>query len=418
MNQPLSDHIHALLQQNKSEFELPANKVPLSSPTFGADEVLAAIDVLVSSRVTMGKKVLEFEAAFAKWIGAKHAVMVNSGSSANLLAVSALMSHHTPNRLERGDEVIVPAVTWPTTIFPLAQLGLVPVVVDVSPETFNISVEAIEKAISPKTRAVCIVPILGNPCDMDAIAALCRKHNLLLFEDTCESLGSSFKGKMCGTFGKVGTFSFFFSHHMTTMEGGMIITDDGELNEVLRSQRAHGWIRNHSQPAKMAAKYPELDPRFLFVDLGFNFRATDLQAAFGLKQLIKLEQMNQMRREVAGRIVAGLKKHERYIQLPRVQENGNHTWFGFPFLLRKDAGLTRQQVMDHLEAAGIETRPVTGGDLTQQPAFKLFEWRKGSPLTCANEIHTQGIYFGTHPGMKAAHCDHVIKTFDQLFSKG
>lgn len=408
----LKNEIDLLLKKYESEYKVPSHKVPLSSPTYNSDEILEAIEVLVSSRVTMGTKVLQFEKLFSEFIGSKHAIMVNSGSSANLLAVSALMSPLYKKRLKPQDEVIVPAVTWPTTIYPFAQLGITPVIVDAEINTFNIDPAAIEKAISPKTKAICIVPVLGNPCDMKSIKNICDKYNLLLIEDTCESLGSSYMGKMCGTFGEVGTYSFFFSHHMTTIEGGMVVTDNDDLADILRSQRAHGWIRNHSKKSELENKYSYLDSRFLFIDMGFNLRPMELQAAFGIHQLRKLPAMNESRRNLASIISNGLSKHKSWIHLPSETPQGKHTWFGFPFLI-KNVEL-RRPFMNFLESNGIETRPVIGGDLTKQPAFETFQWRKGSDLITAQEIHKKGIYFGTHPGMNESHCLHIINVFERF----
>jgi CDP-6-deoxy-D-xylo-4-hexulose-3-dehydrase len=419
MSDILKAEIQKLLSQNSKRFEIAPNKIPLSAPTYGIDEIMESIDCLISSDTTMGKKVLAFENQFASYIGAKHAVMVNSGSSANFLAISSLMSSHYPSHLKPGDEVIVPAVTWPTTVYPFIQLGLKVAFADCEEGTFNISAEAIEKLIRPETKAVCIVPVLGNPCDMAKIVALCKKHNLLLIEDTCESLGSSFNGKKCGSFGKVGTFSFFFSHHITTMEGGMIVTDDDTLVDILRSQRAHGWVRGHSRSDLLKQKHKDIDPRFLFIDVGFNFRPMEIQGAFGMHQLKKLPAMNDKRRHLASLILSGLKKHKHWLQLPQEQENGHHTWFGFPFLVLPESGVTRNTLMSFLESHGIETRPIIGGNLTKQPVFQDTQgtaWRKSDELIHAQKIHDYGIYFGTHSGMSPDHCEHVIKIFD-LFAK-
>jgi CDP-6-deoxy-D-xylo-4-hexulose-3-dehydrase len=412
----LKKAVQSLLKEYESEYILPAKKVPLSSPTFGEEEILEVVKVMASSRVTQGQRVLTFEKDFAKYIGSEHAIMVNSGSSANFLATSAMISKRYSQALKPGDEVIVPALTWPTTIYPFAQLGLTPVLVDADLSTFNISAEAIRKAITPRTKMVCIVPILGNPCDMDEIVKICKEHDLFLFEDTCESLGSSYKNKMCGSFGDVGTFSFFFSHHMTSIEGGMIVTDDGELADILRSQRAHGWIRNMTNASHWKSNRPDLDERFLFVDWGYNFRSTDLNAAIASIQLKKLPGMNLDRQKIARSILEKLKPFDKDIQLPQSTLNADHTWFGFPFLIKPESKRKRSDLVRHLESNGIDTRPITGGDLSQQPAFELFNWKKGGDLSNVAVMHTYGIYFGTHPGMTEEHCIHIGNTFASFFN--
>ena len=217
--------------------------VRLHEPTFSAGEINAALECLLSTYVTMGPKVKKFEEVFCSTFGWTDGVMNNSGSSANLLAVAALANPATKDGLKPGDEVIVPALSWSTTVWPVIQCGLVPVIVDIDPATFNIDPNEIEKAIGPKTRAVMIVPVYGNPCAMDAIVDICKRRNLILIEDCCEALGAYYDGKAVGKFGRVGTFSFYFSHHLTTLEGGITVTDDFELAELMRILRAHGWVR-------------------------------------------------------------------------------------------------------------------------------------------------------------------------------
>ena len=229
----------------------------------------------------MGPKVKEFEEVFASSFGWTDGVMNNSGSSANLLAVAALANPATEDGLRPGDEVIVPALSWSTTVWPLIQCGLKPVIVDIDPATFNIDPNEIEQAIGPKTRAVMIVPVYGNPCDMDAIVEICKRRNLILIEDCCEALGAYYDGKAVGKFGRVGTFSFYFSHHLTTLEGGITVTDDFELAELMRILRAHGWVREVKDRERWLKKYPEFDPRFLFVNVGYNLRPMELSGRDG-----------------------------------------------------------------------------------------------------------------------------------------
>ncbi|MCB0362726.1 MAG: DegT/DnrJ/EryC1/StrS family aminotransferase, partial [Bdellovibrionales bacterium] len=281
-------------------------KIPLNASTFGEDEISAAIDVLRSGFVTFGERCLTFEAKFAEYIGSRHAIFVNSGSSANLLAFFALVNFECPRskwgrgKLEPGQEVIVPAVTWSTTVWPIVQAGLVPVLVDSDPYSLQMNLESIDQAISDKTGAICPVHVLGNAVPFEGIAQKAQEHQLWVIEDTCESLGTRYDKKFVGTRGDMGTYSFFFSHHITTIEGGMIVTDNDDLAELLRCLRAHGWTRHLKNREQVEKKYSHIDPRFLFVNSGFNVRPTEINAAFGMKQLEKLENFNQRRVEVAG----------------------------------------------------------------------------------------------------------------------
>ena len=408
--------VRQLISKYKNHYEISPDSVPLSSPTFGEDEILAAVEVLASSFVTNGKRVKQFEKEFAEYIGKKYAVMVNSGSSANLLLISSLLSPHC-GLLHKGDEVIVPAVTWPTTIYPLAQMGLKPILVDCDLETLNISPKKIRQAITKKTKALMVVPILGNPCQMDEIKNICDESGILLLEDTCESLGSEFKEKKCGSFGEAATFSFFFSHHMTCIEGGMIVTDNKKLADTLLSQRSHGWTRDMLSKDEINSKYSDFDSRFLFVDMGFNLRSTELNAAMASIQLKKLPQMNQSRIDLAHELIKRLDKFSTYFQFVQSPKESINTWFGFPFLLKKSAPFRRKDFTQHLESHNIETRPITGGNLSLQPAFELFDWETRGDLVNAQYIQEQGIYIGTHPGMNTDHIAHIENTFASFIVK-
>jgi CDP-6-deoxy-D-xylo-4-hexulose-3-dehydrase len=275
----------------------------LAASTFGTEEIDAAKAVLDSGRLTMGPVVHSFESEFAAWTGAKHALMVNSGSSANLLVVDAMLRRSRQTAAwQAGDEILVPGLAWPTTVWPLAQLGLVPVFVDVDPTTLAIDLESARSVLTPRTRGLFLVHVLGQVPAMDAYLAFCREHDLVLIEDACESLGGHFAGAHVGTFGVMGAFSCYFSHHISTIEGGVVITSDTELFDDLKSLRAHGWIRDRSDAAYWKERYPELDPRFLFISGGYNVRPTEIQAAIGRVQLQKLDQMLAARERLARRV--------------------------------------------------------------------------------------------------------------------
>ena len=385
--------------------------VRLHEPTFGPDEINAALDCLLSTYVTMGPKVKAFEAEFAKAFGWKHAVMVNSGSSANLLAVAALANPESENGLRPGDEAIVPALSWSTTVWPLVQYGLVPVIVDIDPNTLNIDPEEIERAIGPRTRGIMIVPVYGNPCDMDSISDICRRHDLILIEDCCESLGATYRGKPVGQFGRAATFSFYFSHHITTLEGGICVTDDFELAELMRILRAHGWIREVEDPDRWLAKYPGFDRKFLFVNSGYNLRATELQGAIGSVQLQKLDDFVTTRRDNAAWFADQLSEFSETLSFQTETKNSQHTWFGFPVFVDPNAPYTREALTAYLEGASIETRPIICGNIAEQPGMKLYPHRTVGDLSHANNVMRNAFSFGIHQEVDKTARSYIIKKF-------
>ena len=302
----------------------------------------AAIEVLRSSFVTMGRRCAEFEETFANYLGVKNAIFVNSGSSANLLALFALANPESPLAKQGktfrspGDEVIVPSVTWSTTIWPIVHAGGVPVLVDSDPETLQMNLEAVENAIGPNTVGICPVHVLGNAVPMPELLSLAKSHGLWVLEDTCEALGTKNEGRFIGTFGDTGTFSFYFSHHITTIEGGMVVTDNDDLAELMRCMRAHGWTRNLKKRNSVEAKYPQIDPRFLFINTGFNLRPTEISAAFGLPQLRKLAGFNRRRAEIADHWSSAFKPliEDSLFRPMRTTRGTESTWFGYPIICR------------------------------------------------------------------------------------
>ncbi len=380
------------------DFSFKANDpiVRLHEPTFNADEIIAAVDCLLSTRITMGPKVKQFEREFSDEFGHVHGVMNNSGSSANLLAIAALANPECPGGLKAGDEVIVPALSWSTTIWPLVQHGLVPVIVDIDPVTLNIDPNEIERAVGPKTRAVMVVHVYGNPCDMDAINAICARHDLTLIEDCCEALGAAYDNTPVGKFGRVGTFSFYYSHHITTLEGGICVTDDTDLAELMRILRAHGWIREVEDRETWLERYPEIHPRFLFVNSGYNLRATDLQGAIGSVQLPQLAGIVERRREGADFWQTELSKYESVLSVQKETPKGYHSWFGVPIMLNDGAPFGVEALMEHLEAQQIETRPIICGNIARQPGLKIYEHRVVGDLPHASHVMDFGMAFGNH----------------------
>jgi CDP-6-deoxy-D-xylo-4-hexulose-3-dehydrase len=385
-------------QQDGATFVPGRTRIPLSVPTFGWEEVWDALESLLSTQVTMGEKVQRFESMFAEYVGVKHAVMVNSGSSANLLALSVLSSPLIAGHLRPGDEVVTPAVTWATAVFPIANLGLVPVLVDVELDTFDLIPEEVEKAITPRTRAILLVHLMGNPCDMDRIMSIARRHNLLVIEDACEAHGAEYHGRKVGSFGDFATFSFFFSHHISTMEGGMLLTNDDRYAELARALRVFGWVRDLKAKDVIAQQHPEVDPRFLFVSTGYNLRPMEIQGAFGIRQMGKLERYVQLRRENArywSRKLGALP----HLRVHREAEGTRHAWFGYPIMVLPGAAFSRDELADHLEAKGVETRPIMAGNMDEQPAMRLFPYRKVGDLPNARLVHRSAFFFGNHHGI-------------------
>ena len=381
-------------------------RIPLNVPTYGAPEVVEALDSLLSTYVTMGAKVKAFEEMWAEYIGMPHAVMTNSGSSANLLALSCL-------GLEPGDEVIVPALTWSTSIFPIAQVGAVPVLVDVDRETYNISPEAVERAITPRTKAIMPVHLLGNPCDMDAIVDIAKRHHLKFVEDACEAHGAQYHGRSVGSFGEAATFSFFFSHHISTIEGGMVLTNWEANTAECRSLRAHGWIREMRNREIIAGENPSIDPRFLFAYPGYNFRPTEIAGAFGIHQLPRLEGLVGHRRALAAYFNEALGQYSDWLMLPSEAPNTRHSYFAYALTVREGAPFTKKELVAFLEGKGLETRPIEGSNMAIQPAMQRIKFR-AEDLTNTEYIHLNSFFFGLHQGIAEAESEAIVGYFDEF----
>lgn len=370
--------------------------VRLHEPSFGGEEICAALEPMLTTFVTMGKKVKDFEKQYAAHFGPKYSVMNNSGSSANLLALSAIANPVTKNGLKPGDEVIVPALSWSTTVWPVIQNNLVPVFVDCDPDSFNFDLNKLEKAIGPKTRAIMLVHVYGNPCDMDSLMNIVKKHNLILIEDCCEAMGAYYGKKAVGTFGSIGTYSFYYSHHITTLEGGICVTDDFELAETMRILRAHGWTREADSHQEYVKKYPDIDPRFIFVNLGYNIRPTECQAAMGAVQLPKLDGFIAKRREAAKYFQKELSAYGDYFHFQKETPKGKHVWFGFPVVLKKNTPFKVKDITSWMNKNKIETRPIIAGNMAKHPALKMFQHRIGGDLSEADNIMKYGFAFGNH----------------------
>ena len=388
----------------------PSARIPLNVPSYGPEEVIEALDSMLSGWMTMGKKVKAFEDAWAAYIGVEHAVMTNSGSSANLLALRSL-------DLRPDSEVITPALTWATTVFPIAQAGYIPVLVDVDRETYNISVRAIERALTGKTRAIMPVHLLGNPCDMDGVMALARRHGLAVIEDACEAHGATYHGQKVGSFGDMATFSFFFSHHISTIEGGMVATNHTTIADECQRLRAFGWTRNALRGEFYTELCPDIDPRFMFVTDGYNFRPTEVQGAFGIHQVPRLEGYIAIRRENMGYWNGELAKWQDWIQLPSEAPDTRHVSFAYAITVKEAAPFTGKELQAHLESRGVETRPIEAGAMHLQPAMKRIKWVPGDSLENAEYIHKHGFFFGNHHGITRAQREAVVGYVDEFMRR-
>ena len=371
-------------------------KFPLATATWDEAEYLAIQSVIDSGMFTMGANVAKFEHRFAEYVGSRYCVMVNSGSSANLLMTAALFYTKNPeNRLSRGDEIIVPAVSWSTTYAPLYQYGLRIKFVDIDSETLNFDLDKLRAAVTSKTRAILAVNLLGNPNDFSAIRRITEGRNIVLLEDNCESLGAEFDGRSTGTFGLMGTFSTFFSHHISTMEGGLIVTNDEELYHILLVLRAHGWTRNLPDENLVCGK-KSADPfeeAFRFVLPGYNVRPLEMEAAIGLEQLKKLPAMIQERKRNGQALQEAMKDHPT-IQIQR--EIGSSSWFGFSLVIKRSSGAGRKELLDRLRAAGFECRPIVAGNFAKNPVVQYFDFEIHDSLPNADYIDQNGLFVGNH----------------------
>ncbi len=409
----LREPIEALLREASriNSFKPQKYWYPLSMASYDVEEILSAIDSLCSFRTTMWEKTAEFEREFARTFGGAEALMVNSGSSADLLIAFALVNPQA-KLLEPGDEVLVPSVTWPTQIWSPMMAGLKVRLVDIDPRTLNVDLDDLEAKIGPRTRAISLVHLMGNPCDMDRVMSICHKHNLVLIEDCCESLGAQYKGQPVGTFGLAGSFSFFFSHHITTMEGGMILCQDQSLSDIFRLLRAHGWARN--------TKYSQVEPvdgldaRYMFLNWGFNVRPTELQAGFGLEQLRRWPVFHAQRLQNATYFQNYLQPHSDLMRLMHVSPDAECAWFALPIMLTPECPFKKVDFLAYLEAQGIETRPIVAGNLARQPVCQLYPELQDDNLPGADAIHERGFYLGLHPFEAKQNLDRLAETFEQF----
>jgi len=390
-------------------------------------ELIAAIDSCLDFWLTAGPCAETFEERLARYVGVGHALVVNSGSSANLVAVTTLRSRRLERPLVQGDEVITPAMGFPTTVAPIVQNGLVPVFVDCELGTYNLDPRQLEPALSGRTRAIFLAHTLGNPAEMGPVMEFARAHDLYVIEDTCDSLGSTYDGRIVGSFGHLATLSFYPAHHITTGEGGAVLTDDPHLSHIAQSVRDWGrgcWCQYDSPPTGACGRRFEwqipgleepYDHRYLYVEIGYNLKMIDVQAAIGLAQLEKLPTFVAARRRNFQRLYAGLKSYEEFLLLPTWSKRANPSWFAFPITVRSGAPFTRRDLITFLEERNVETRLLFAGNIVRQPGYRDIHHRTIGDLANADQVLRSTFFVGVYPGMDDARIAYVLETFADFF---
>jgi len=408
-----------------AEFLPGQSPVPVSGRVFDAADMQSLVDSALDFWLTAGRFAAEFERDLARFAGTRYARLVNSGSSANLLALSALTSPKLRDRaLRPGDEVITAAAGFPTTVNPIVQNGLVPVFVDVEIPTYNATVTHLEAALSPKTKAIILAHTLGNPFDAAAVADFARQNGLWLIEDCCDALGSTLGGQMAGTFGDLATVSFYPAHHITTGEGGAVLTSDPQLKTLAESFRDWGrdcWCapgKDNTCGKRFARQMGHLpagyDHKYTYSHIGYNLKATDMQAAVGVSQLKKLPGFIEARRRNFRRLFDGLADVQDCFILPQATPNSRPSWFGFPLAVRSDAPFSRRQVIDHLESRRIATRLLFGGNLMRQPAYQGVAHRAVGNLPNTDFVMTNVFWLGVYPGLTDEMIDYVLEALHSV----
>lgn len=369
-----------------------------------------------------GEKCIEFERAFAKHLGTRHATFVNSGSSANLLAVGTLVAS---GRIKKNDEVVTPACTFPTTLNPALLYGLRPVFVDLELPSWSIDVEAVREAAESGAKLIILPHLNGIPHDMDRIQKVVSDNSLVLLEDACDALGSRFAKKNVGTFGELGTFSFYVAHHMTTGEGGMVVTEDQELGETVSSLRDWGRTTKMSsnevnqkrtlQYQTQAKDLPQdYESRYTYTYMGFNLKPLEMQGAWGLSQLEKLDTIVEKRKRNFEKLTSHLRRYGDCLTLPGPHPKADVSWFWLPIIVKEGAPFKRKDIVGFLENAGIETRPVLAGNILKQPAYRDIDYKITGELTNTEKILHNGFIVGVHPTLGDEEIDHMNATFQSF----
>ena len=389
--------------------------VKVGYPAYDEKEIMAALDALLGLNISQGKFVKEFEGQFAKYVGTKHAIAVNSGSSANLLAIAALVEK---GDLKVGDEVIVPAATFPTVASPILQLGLVPVFVDVEQGSYNIDPAEIRKGISAKTKMIMPVHSLGNPCEMNEIMEIAEEKNQKVLEDCCEAHGAKIGNKVVGSFGDLSSVSLFVAHNITTGEGGLVFTSNDEYEEEVRSLREFGRITQSAERFSYKdEKLGNYDTRYVFLNLGYNLRMTDIAASIGIQQLKKLEDVNETRIANTNFYTEKLGEFSDYLQLPEIKKGNRHTFYAYPITVKEKAPFTRNEIAMFLENNNIETRPFFAGCMPDQPAFRDKPHRAVGNLAVSRRIRDRSMFIGCHQKISGKETQYVVEKIAEFIGK-
>ena len=403
--------------KKQEEFIPGKTIIPLIKPTFGPDEIIESLDSLLTTNVTMGAKVKRFENLFSKYLNSDFASMINSGSSANLVALSALTNPGFSRRIKKNSEVITPAVTWATTVYPINNLNLKPKFVDIDLENFCMKTDDLDKAVSSNTSLLLPVHLLGNVCDMSIIKEEATKKDLLIMEDCCEAHGAEFKGKKVGTIGDIGTFSFFLSHHITTIEGGMIVTNNESLHELSKALRAFGWIRDLKHKDQLIKKYPKVDPRFMFVNMGYNLRPTEIQGAFGIHQIKKLEKFIKIRNENRKYWSKKFLQYEDFFIITKQDPRTRSVDFCYPLTIKKNSPFSRDSLLKYLQKKKIETRPIMSGNFLEQPVIKYISHLKHGKLDNSKLAMKNSFFFGNHHEIGKQEREYVVDIIAQFIER-
>ena len=400
--------------------------VPVSGRVFDDDEINTLVDASLEFWLTTGRYADQFEREFAQYLGVRHAMLCNSGSSANLLALSALTSPRVGDRqLQPGDEVLTVAAGFPTTVNPIIQNGLIPVFLDIDLRTHNIDTSRLADAISPRTKAIMVAHTLGNPFDLDTVMEIVAEHNLWLIEDNCDALGATYQGRKTGSFGHLATVSFYPAHHITMGEGGCVVTKHPALKKLVESFRDWGrdcWCppgKDNTCGKRFDWQLGELphgyDHKYIYSHIGYNLKTTDLQAAVGVAQMRKLPQFIDSRRRNWQRLYDGLSPYREFLMLPEPTPNSDPSWFGFLVTVRPEAPFSRREIIQYLEDNKVATRLLFGGSLLRQPAYQHVSHRVVGELTNTEIAMNQTFWIGVYPGLTAAMIDYMIDTFASYF---
>jgi CDP-6-deoxy-D-xylo-4-hexulose-3-dehydrase len=408
-------------------FQPDQSPVPVSGKVFDADELELLVDASLDFWLTTGRFARQFELEFARWMGVRHSSLVNSGSSANLVALTALTSPQLGDRrLVPGDEVITAAAGFPTTVNPIIQNQLVPVFLDVQIPTYNLDMSLLEAAVGPRTRAIMIAHTLGNPFDLDAVMAVARKHGLWVIEDTCDAIGAEYRGAKVGGFGDLATTSFYPAHHITMGEGGAVLTNSPVLKKIAESFRDWGrdcWCEpgvDNTCGKRFCWQLGDLpygyDHKYTYSHIGYNLKLTDMQAAVGVAQLKKLPEFIERRRRNFDLLYQALKPLEEFLILPAATPGSRPSWFGFPLTLRESAPISRSELIQHLERHKIGTRLLFGGNLLRQPAYQGIAHRVVGELSATDRVMNQTFWVGVYPGLDDAQLEHIARCMAEAFA--